>query len=75
MRRGEIFTAATRDPYTAKPRPIVIIQDDRFDAAASIAVCPMTIWCASTGHWWYSLASLGDARPTRTMSTTPHSGS
>jgi mRNA interferase MazF len=40
--RGEIYTAATRGPYTGKPRPVVILQDDRFDATASITVCPFT---------------------------------
>jgi mRNA interferase MazF len=40
--RGEIYTAAARGPYTGKPRPVVILQDDRFDATASIAVCPFT---------------------------------
>jgi mRNA interferase MazF len=40
--RGEIYTAAARGPYTGKPRPIVILQDDRFDATASITVCPFT---------------------------------
>jgi mRNA interferase MazF len=40
--RGEIYTAAARGPYTGKPRPIVILQDDRFDATASVTVCPFT---------------------------------
>ena len=40
MTRGEIYTAATRGPYTGKPRPVVIVQDDRFDATASVTVCP-----------------------------------
>ncbi len=42
MTRGEIYTAAARGPYTGKPRPIVILQDDRFDATASITICPFT---------------------------------
>lgn len=42
MSRGEIYTAATRGVYTGKPRPVVIIQDDRFDATASVTVCPLT---------------------------------
>ncbi len=42
MSRGDIYTAATRGPYTGKPRPVVIIQDDRFDATASVTVCPLT---------------------------------
>lgn len=42
MTRGEIYTAAARGPYTGKPRPVVILQDDRFDATASITICPFT---------------------------------
>ena len=41
MRRGDIYTAAARGPYTGKPRPVLIIQDDRFDATASVTVCPL----------------------------------
>jgi mRNA interferase MazF len=40
MRRGEIWTVAGSAAYTGKPRPAVIIQDDRFDANDSIVVCP-----------------------------------
>ncbi len=42
MTRGEIYTAAARGTYTGKPRPVVILQDDRFDATASVTVCPFT---------------------------------
>lgn len=42
MRRGDIYTAAARGAYTGKPRPVVIVQDDRFDATASVTVCPLT---------------------------------
>ena len=42
MTRGEIYTAAERGPYTGKPPPLVILQDDRFDATASITICPFT---------------------------------
>ena len=42
MRRGDVVTAAGRGPYTGKPRPVVIVQDDRFDATASVTVCPFT---------------------------------
>ena len=42
MSRGDIYIAAARGAYTGKPRPVVIIQDDRFDATASVTVCPMT---------------------------------
>jgi mRNA interferase MazF len=42
VRRGEIYTAAARGPYTGKPRPVLVVQDDRFDATASVTVCPFT---------------------------------
>jgi mRNA interferase MazF len=40
--RGEIYTAAARGADIGKPRPVVIVQDDRFDATASVTVCPFT---------------------------------
>jgi mRNA interferase MazF len=39
MRRGEIWTIAGGKDYAGKPRPVVILQDDRFDATASITLC------------------------------------
>ena len=42
MRRGEIWTAAGGSGYTAKPRPVVIVQDDRFDATDSVTICAFT---------------------------------
>lgn len=42
MKRGEIWTAAAGSGYVGKPRPVAIIQDDRFDATESVAVCAFT---------------------------------
>ena len=42
MRRGEIWTAAAGSGYAGKPRPVVIVQDDRFDATDSVTVCAFT---------------------------------
>ena len=42
MKRGEIWTVAGGPAYAGKPRPAVIVQDDRFDANDSIIVCPLT---------------------------------
>lgn len=42
MKRGEIWTAAAGSGYAGKPRPVVIVQDDLFDATASVTVCAMT---------------------------------
>jgi mRNA interferase MazF len=39
LRRGEIWTAAAGSGYVGKPRPVVIVQDDRFDATDSVTVC------------------------------------
>jgi mRNA interferase MazF len=42
MRRGEIWTVAGGKDYAGKPRPVVIVQDDNFDATDSITVCAFT---------------------------------
>jgi mRNA interferase MazF len=42
VRRGELWTAAGGKHDAGKPRPVLIIQDDRFDATSSITVCPLT---------------------------------
>ena len=42
MKRGEIWTAAAGSGYVGKPRPVVIVQDDRFDATNSVTVCALT---------------------------------
>ena len=41
MRRGDIVTVAG-GVYASKPRPALIVQDDRFDATDSLTVCPFT---------------------------------
>jgi mRNA interferase MazF len=42
MRRGEIWTIAGGPDYAGKPRPAVIVQDDRFDATRSVTICGFT---------------------------------
>ena len=42
MKRGEVWTAAGGKDYAGKPRPIVIVQDDRFDATSSVTICGLT---------------------------------
>ena len=42
MKRGEIWTASAGSGYAGQPRPVVIVQDDRFDATASVTVCAFT---------------------------------
>ena len=42
MRRGEVWTAAGGKYYSGKPRPIVIVQDDRFNRTSSITICAFT---------------------------------
>jgi len=41
MKRGEVWTIAG-EGYAGKNRPAVIVQDDRFDATASITICAFT---------------------------------
>lgn len=42
MRRGDVWTVAGGKDYAGKPRPAVIVQDDRFDATDSITICAFT---------------------------------
>lgn len=41
MRRGDVVTVAG-GAYASKPRPALVVQDDRFDATDSVTVCPFT---------------------------------
>lgn len=42
MTRGEIWTVSGGKDYAGKPRPVVILQDDRFDRTDSITICAFT---------------------------------
>ena len=41
MKRGEVWTVSGAG-YAGKPRLAVIVQDDRFDATASLTLCVFT---------------------------------
>jgi mRNA interferase MazF len=42
VKRGELWTMAGGPGYASKPRPVVIVQDDAFDARDSVTVCLIT---------------------------------
>jgi mRNA interferase MazF len=42
VKRGEIRTVAGGKDYAGKPRPAVVLQDDRFDMTDSITLCAFT---------------------------------
>lgn len=42
MKRGEVWTLSAGGPYAGKPRPAVIVQEDRFEATSSITICAFT---------------------------------
>jgi mRNA interferase MazF len=42
MRRGDIWTVSGGKDDAGKPRPVVILQDDAFDATNSITICAFT---------------------------------
>ncbi len=42
MKRGEVWTVAGGKDYAGRPRPVVIVQDDSFDATDSITICALT---------------------------------
>jgi mRNA interferase MazF len=42
VRRGEIWAAAGGKDDAGEPRPVVVVQDDSFDATDSITICAFT---------------------------------
>jgi mRNA interferase MazF len=42
VKRGEVWTVSGGTSYTGKPRPAVIVQEDRFDQTSSITLCAFT---------------------------------
>jgi hypothetical protein len=42
VKRGDIRSVSGGRDYAGKPRPVVIVQDDSFDATDSITVCAFT---------------------------------
>ena len=42
MKRGEVWTVSGGAPDAGKPRPAVIVQEDRFTATGSITLCVFT---------------------------------
>ena len=42
MKRGEVWTASGGPDYAREPRPVVIVQNDLFDATDSITICGFT---------------------------------
>ena len=42
MKRGEVWTVAGGQDDTGKPRPVAIVQNDRFEETDSVTVCPFT---------------------------------
>ncbi|HEX7236400.1 MAG TPA: type II toxin-antitoxin system PemK/MazF family toxin [Gammaproteobacteria bacterium] len=42
MKRGEIWSVAGGADYAGRPRPVVILQDNRFAELLSVTICPFT---------------------------------
>jgi mRNA interferase MazF len=42
VKRGEIWSVAGGPDYAGKPRPVVVVQDDRFAGLLSVTICPFT---------------------------------
>jgi mRNA interferase MazF len=42
VKRGEIWTVSGGPDHAGKPRPVIIVQSDKFDATLSITICPLT---------------------------------
>lgn len=52
MKRGEVWAVCGGKDYGGKRSPAVMVQDDTFDATASIAVCAFTTETASAPPSW-----------------------
>lgn len=50
LNRGEIWTVAGGGDATGKPRPVMVLQSDRFDGNDSITVCPLTSDLTDLGY-------------------------
>jgi mRNA interferase MazF len=42
VKRGDVWTVAGAPGYAGKPRPAVIVQDDRFGDTQSVTICAVT---------------------------------
>jgi mRNA interferase MazF len=42
MKRGEVWTVSAGGTHAGKPRPAVVVQEDRFSATSSITLCAFT---------------------------------
>jgi mRNA interferase MazF len=42
VKRGDIWTASGGPGYVGKPRPAVVVQEDRFEATSSVTLCAFT---------------------------------
>ncbi|TCU30963.1 mRNA interferase MazF [Rhizobium azibense] len=42
MRRGDIWSVSGGKGYAGKPRPVVVVHDEAFDATDSIIICAFT---------------------------------
>ncbi len=42
MKRGEIWSVAGGPDYAGRPRPVVILQDDKFEPMTSATICAFT---------------------------------
>ena len=70
LRRGDIYTTAARGAYTGKARPVIVIQDDRFDATTSVTVVPFTtseVDAPLLRIPFYATATTGLSQPRRLM--------
>jgi mRNA interferase MazF len=44
VKRGDIWTVAGGPDYAGKPRPAIVVQDNAFEATASVTICPLTTY-------------------------------
>nr|WP_074063940.1 type II toxin-antitoxin system PemK/MazF family toxin [Rhizobium etli] len=65
MRRGDIWSVSGGKGYAGKPRPVVVVHDEAFDATDSIIICAFTTDETDAPHFRSRLRrwlALGRAR-------------
>ena len=58
MKRGELWVAAGAG-YLSKPRPVLIVQDDRYSQTESVTVCLLTSLPVEADLWRVEIEASG----------------
>ena len=71
VKRGEIRTVSGGANYTGKPRPAVIVQEDRFNQTASITLCVLRFAPRPSGRRYQQFPAILNIAEANTPKDTP----